>query len=94
MKDIIKKVKYLEQSSLFNKGVSQTMESEVKEQKGGFLVMLMATLKTNLQQGKIFNAANFEVQKYNQKEPRVNSAYLRKHLPKIKDGACVISIKQ
>ena len=56
--------------------------------------MLMATLKTNLQQGKIFNAANFEVQKYNQKEPRVNSAYLRKHLPKIKDGACVISIKQ
>ena len=94
MKDIIKKVKYLEQSGLFNKGVSQTMESEVKEQKGGFLVMLMATLKTNLQQGKIFNAANFEVQKYNQKEPRVNSAYLRKHLPKIKDGACVISIKQ
>ena len=44
MKDIIKKVKYLEQSGLFNKGVSQTMESEVKEQKGGFLVMLMATL--------------------------------------------------
>ena len=55
---------------------------------------LSKLVKTHLQQGKIFNAANFEVQKYNQKEPRVNSAYLRKHLPKIKDGACVISIKK
>ena len=43
----IKKVKYFEQSGLFNKSVSQTMESEVKEQKGGFLVMLMATLSAS-----------------------------------------------
>ena len=37
-------VKYVVESSLFNKGICKTIENEVKEQKGGFLGMLAATL--------------------------------------------------
>ena len=47
MKDILEKVKYLEESGLLNKGDSKTIENEVKEQKGGFLNMLAATLGAN-----------------------------------------------
>ena len=36
--DILKIVKSLEESSLTIKGVSETVENEVKEVKGGFLV--------------------------------------------------------
>ena len=41
MEDIIKIVKYLEDSGLLLKGVSKTVQNEVKEQKGGFLSMLL-----------------------------------------------------
>ena len=34
---------------------------------------------------------NFEIQKYNQNEPRFNGVYSRDNLPKIKDGAYVIN---
>ena len=37
MEDIIKIVKFLKEFSLLIKGVSKTMESKSKEQKGGFL---------------------------------------------------------
>ena len=37
MKDIIEIVKSLKNSSLLLKGVSQTIQNESKEQKGGFL---------------------------------------------------------
>ena len=37
MKDIIKIVKSLEDSGLLLEGVSETIQNEVKEQKGGFL---------------------------------------------------------
>ena len=40
MKDIIKIVKSLEDSGLLLKGVSETIQNEAKEQKGGFLSML------------------------------------------------------
>ena len=36
LNDIIKKVKFLEDSGLLIKGVSETVENQVKEQKGGF----------------------------------------------------------
>ena len=48
MNDIIKIVKSLEDSGLLLKGVTETVQNEVKEQKGGFLSMLLGTLGTNL----------------------------------------------
>ena len=36
MNDIMKKVKFLEESGLLRKGVSETTKNEAKEQKGGF----------------------------------------------------------
>ena len=42
--DIIKIVKSLEDSSLLLKGVTETVQKEVKEQKGSFLIMLFGTL--------------------------------------------------
>ena len=43
MNDIMKIVKSLEKSGLLKKGVSKTTKNEVKEQKGGFLGMLLGT---------------------------------------------------
>ena len=48
MEDIIKIVKSLVDSDLFLKGVSKTVQSEAKEQKGGFLNMLLGTLGASL----------------------------------------------
>ena len=48
MGDIIKIVKSLEDSSLLLKGVTETVQNEVKEQKGGFLSMLLGTLGASL----------------------------------------------
>ena len=44
MKDIIKIVKSLVDSGLLLKGVSQTVQNEAREQKGGFFSMLLGTL--------------------------------------------------
>ena len=46
--DIIKIVKSLEGSGLLLKGVTETVQNEVKEQKGGFLSMLLGTLGASL----------------------------------------------
>ena len=46
--DIIKIVKSLEDSGLLLKGVTETVQNEVKEQKGGFLSMLLGTLGASL----------------------------------------------
>ena len=48
MEDIIKIVKSLEDSGLLLKGVTETVQNEVKEQKGGFLSMLLGTLSASL----------------------------------------------
>ena len=48
MEDIIKIVKSLEDSGLLLKGVSETVQNQVKEQKGGFLSMLLGTLGASL----------------------------------------------
>ena len=48
IEDIIKIVKFLENSGLLLKGVTETVQNEVKEQKGGFLSMLLATLGASL----------------------------------------------
>ena len=43
IEDIIKIVKSLEDSGLLLKGVTETVQNEVKKQKGGFLSMLIGT---------------------------------------------------
>ena len=48
MDDLIKIVKSLEDSGLLLKGVTESVQNEVKEQKGGFLSMLLGTLAARL----------------------------------------------
>ena len=48
MNDIMKIVKSLEESGLLIKGMSELIQHEAKEQKGGFLGMLLATLGASL----------------------------------------------
>ena len=44
MQDLLKIVKSLEDSGLLLDGITETVKNEVKEQKGGFLSMLLGTL--------------------------------------------------
>ena len=48
MKDIIKIVKSVEDSGLLLKGVSEVVQNEAREQKGGFLSMLLRALSASL----------------------------------------------
>ena len=48
MDDILKIVKSLEDSNVLIKGVSETIQQEAKEQRGGFLSMLLGTLGASL----------------------------------------------
>ena len=48
IQDIIKIIKELENSDILLKGVSKTIENEIKEQRGGFLSMLLETLGASL----------------------------------------------
>ena len=48
MNDIMKIIEALENSGILLKGVSKTIENETKEQRGGFLSMLLGTLGASL----------------------------------------------
>ena len=48
MDDLIKVIKSLEDSGFLLKGVTKSVQNEVKEQKGGFLRMLFGTLGASL----------------------------------------------
>ena len=48
MQDIIKIIKELENSDILLKGVSKTIENEIKKQRGRFLSMLLGTLGASL----------------------------------------------
>ena len=48
MNDIKKIVQALEDSGISSKGVTETIKNETKEQKGGFLSMLLDTLGVSL----------------------------------------------
>ena len=48
IQDIIKVIKELENSDILLKRVSKTIETEIKEQRGGFLSMLLGTLGASL----------------------------------------------
>ena len=61
MEDIIKIVKSLDDSGLLVKGISETIQNEAKERKGGFLSMLFgvlgASLLENMLQAEAINRA-------------------------------------
>ena len=61
MNDVTKIVKSLEDSGLLFKGVTETVQNEVKEQKGGFFSMLLGTVYAsvwgNLLTGRGINRA-------------------------------------
>ena len=48
MNDIMKTIEALENSGILLKGVSKTIENQTKEQRGGFLGMLLGTLGASL----------------------------------------------
>ena len=48
MNDIMRIVQTLEDSNILLKGVTKTIKNETKEQKGGFLSMLLGTLVASL----------------------------------------------
>ena len=48
MEDLLKIVKSLQDLGLLLKGVTESVQNEVKEQKGGFLSMLLGTLGASL----------------------------------------------
>ena len=48
MNDIMKIIQALEDSNILLKGVTKTIKNETKEQKGGFLNMLLGTLGASL----------------------------------------------
>ena len=48
MNDIIKIIKTLENSGVLLEGVTKAIENETKEQRGGFLPMLLGTLGASL----------------------------------------------
>ena len=48
MNDMMKIVLALEDSNILLKGVTKTIKNETKEQKGGFLSMLLGTLGASL----------------------------------------------
>ena len=48
MDDIIKTIQALEDSNILLKGVTKTTKNETKEQKGGFLSMLLSTSGASL----------------------------------------------
>ena len=48
MNDSMKVIEALENFGILLKGVSKTIENETKEQRGGFLIMLLGTLQASL----------------------------------------------
>ena len=48
MEDLVKIVKSLEDSGLLLNGITETVQNEIKHQKGGFFSMLIGTLGASL----------------------------------------------
>ena len=81
MEDIIKRVKSPEDSGLLLKGVSKTVQNEAKEQKDGFLSMLLDTLVASLigntLAGKGINRAGYSYKELqsNQRKIIIRASY-------------------
>ena len=48
MNDIVEIIQALENFNILINGVTKTIKNEIKEQKGGFLSMLLTTLRASL----------------------------------------------
>ena len=68
MGDIIKIVKSLKNSGLLWKGVTETVQNEVKKEKGGFLSMLLGTLGASLLGNLLTGRGYIEQEKVKDKE--------------------------
>ena len=62
IEDIIKIIKSLEDSGLLLKGITETFQNEVNEQKGGFLNMLFGTLGATLDHNTTLIISNDEIE--------------------------------
>ena len=63
IEDLIKIIKSLEDSGLLLKGVTESVQNEIKEQKGGFLSMLLGTLGASLLGNLITGKGAFHARK-------------------------------
>ena len=70
--DIIKIVKSLEDSGLLLRGVTETVQNEVKQQKGGFLSALLGTLSASLLGDLLIGKGVYRAEK--EKEKGINRA--------------------
>ena len=96
--DIMKIIEALENSGILLEGVSKTIENETKEQRGGFLSMLLRTLGAslldNLLTGKGMMRAGDGIVRAGEGS-KFNGVYSRDNLPKtIKKGAYVINLDE
>ena len=80
MNDIMKIVQALEDSNILLKGVTKTIENETKEQKGGFLSMLLGTLGATLLGNLLTRKGIVRAGSGNNKEKRIVRASSRKQL--------------
>ena len=81
IEDLVKIVKSLEDSGILVKGVTESVQNEVKEQKEEIIWMQPHPL------------TNFEIKKFYENKSRFNGVYSRDNLPnKLKDGAYVINL--
>ena len=110
MNNIMKIVKVLWESGLLIKDVIETIKNEAKEQKGGFLGILLGTLgasllgdllagKFTIRAGKKLlmphhPLTNFEILKYYGNDPKFNGFCSINNLPKIKDGTYIINLDE
>ena len=67
MNDIMKIVQSLEDSNILLKGVIKTIKKKIKEQKGGFLSMLLVTLGASLLGNLLAGKENVRVGSGNKK---------------------------
>ena len=63
MDDLIKIVKSLEESGLLLKEITESVLNKIKEQKGGFLSMLLGTLGASLLQNLVTGKGPFHARK-------------------------------
>ena len=79
MGDILKIVKYLEDSGLLLKGVSETIQNEAKEQIGGFFSMFVGTLGAsllgNMLTGKGFIRVKFGSEGFKKEKGIIRAGY-------------------
>ena len=67
MNDIMKIVQALEDSNILLKGVTKTIKNDTKQQKGGFLSMLLGTLGASLLRNLLTGRGNVTVSSGNKK---------------------------